>query len=118
MSTRSGKCSASLGVIAVLFSTSLTCASGLWLSDAQARPKMQAEVSPCVWSNRDWTGMSRHQRTLWSQLGWTQARWDQNKPPASDGKDWAELSANQKAAAAQLGFTPRSWEAVCSAKKG
>jgi hypothetical protein len=119
MSTRIRKCSANLGIVAVLLSTSLTFASGLWLNAAQARTGTQAESHPCVWSNRDWSGMSRNQQRLWSQLGWTQARWDQNKPPASDGKDWRELSANQKSAAAQLGFTPKSWEAVCpsAAKK-
>ncbi len=83
--------------------------------DAQAAVR---SVSVCAWKQYDWSGMSSAERQLWSQLGWTQSRWDSDKAPVSDSKSWAELSAGEKNAASRLGYNSRNWETTCSSKSG
>ncbi len=70
-------------------------------------------ASICAWNNLDWSDMSHAQQMLREHLGWNEARWDGNKPPASDAKGWSQLTADERNAATELGFGPQSWEAAC-----
>jgi hypothetical protein len=70
-------------------------------------------ASICAWNGFDWSDMTHAQQALWVRLGWDQARWDGNKPPASNAKNWSQLTTDERNAATKLGFGPRSWEATC-----
>jgi hypothetical protein len=82
--------------------------------DAAART---SSPSVCAWSERDWSDMTPAQQALWVRLGWNRARWDGDKPPASDAKDWSQLTADERSAASQLGYGPRNWDTACSSSR-
>jgi len=96
----------------------LVAAVGLTIVFAVTTPQIAAagasSASVCAWNNLDWSDMTRPQQALWARLGWNQARWDGNRPPASNAKDWFQLTTEERNAATELGFGPRNWETTCS----
>jgi hypothetical protein len=74
------------------------------------------KMNRCTDQQLDWAQMTSADQQLWSALGWTQARWDSDKPsqaPASESKSWSELSDTERRAASQLGFNWRNWDIDC-----
>ena len=69
-------------------------------------------LAMCAWTG-DWSSLTQQQQDLWGRLGWNQASWDADRPPATDQKDWWQLSRSEQIAAAQLGFGPRNWSNPC-----
>jgi hypothetical protein len=90
----------------------LAIAFGVVTQQAAAAGTNSASV--CAWNNLDWSDMTSAQQALWARLGWNQARWDSNRPPASDAEGWSQLTADERAAATELGFGSGSWETTCS----
>ena len=90
----------------------LAIAFGVVMQEAAAAGATFASVY--AWNDLDWSDMTGVQQALWARLGWNQARWDGNRPPASDAMDWSQLTADERNAATELGFGARNWETICS----
>lgn len=61
------------------------------------------------WDDMDWDDLNKDQKSLWSELGWTQERWDNDEPPESECKAFDALTSEQQKAASQLGYNAGSW---------
>jgi hypothetical protein len=101
-----------------MYAKTLAAAVGLTIAFAVMTHQNAAAgasfASVCAWNDLDWSDMTNAQQALWARLGWNHARWDGNRPPASNTQDWSRLTADERNAAAELGFGPRSWETACS----
>lgn len=61
------------------------------------------------WSRMEWSELSSTQQGHWTTLGWDEARWNGNNPPASESKIWTALSDAERAAATGLGYSEQEW---------
>ena len=65
--------------------------------------------NPHILEQLGWEDMSATEQQLWSALGWSQDRWDDNNAPASSDKEWSDLSQQEQFAARGLGFNEQLW---------
>ena len=60
---------------------------------------------------RPWKELGAEHQRCWTVLGWSESRWTQGDPPASEFLEWRDLSEPEQQAATTLGYTQASWDA-------
>jgi hypothetical protein len=62
------------------------------------------------WDEFDWEDLSSEEQSLWSALGWTQTKWDDDGELPYENKDWEELRKKEQDALTALGFDEEYWD--------